>query len=528
VSLTNSAKQSAYVFLGSLISRLLGFVRVILLGTTLGFTRVSDSYSIANNAPNMMYELILGSVIASTMVPLFVQQFKKKDTQADHALTTFAIVVALGLTAVTLIASPLIARLMTALNDSDSATAQNELVLFFLLFFLPQIFFYAITAVMQAYLSARNRFIAAAFAPIINNVLVIGVLLYLSSHSEDFMGPLDTITSQSSTLILAITTTLGVVLIAAVVGIAYLRAGGRFQFGSLRHPNVGLLITRSKWMVAYACANQVALFFVIAMANSFEGGVLMYTTAFLFSQLPHGLLAVTIMTTMIPRIAHTVETNPDSYQDAVVTPATVKLSRSCASAINLVMSSVSALQIAVAVPGLVLLIAYGQIEAEQAEQTGRVLIGFLAFLPIYSLYLYIVRLGNVFNKTKQLFYINVVQNIVNIILAIALHDRFGVVGLSVAFSLSYVIVISLSLRLMKDVLGTGLLERGFTSIVYVVCALSAAIGYVVSISFSSSLTGAIMGLLCAALVQVIGLFFARGSINELMSMVRKTPDISAA
>lgn len=519
MALTNSARQSGYVFLGSLISRLLGFVRVILLGTTLGFTRVSDSYSIANNAPNMMYELILGSVIASTMVPLFVSQYKKKDTLADDALTTFALVVSLGLTGVALLLSPIIAHLMTSLNSSGSADAQKELVLFFLLFFLPQIFFYAATAVMQAYLSARNRFVAAAFAPIVNNVVVIGTLLYLKDQSDELNGPLQTITSQSATRILAISTTLGVILIAAVLLIAYLRAGGRFHAASLKHESISVLVSRSKWMIAYACANQVALFIVIALANSHEGGVLMYSTAFLFSQLAHGLIAVTIMTTMIPRIAHTLETPEDSYRDVIVTPDTVDVSRKSATGLFIIMSSISALQIAVGVPMMVLLTAYGQITSSQAEQTGRVLIAFMTFLPIYSVYLFIVRMGNAFNKTRELFAINVVQNILNIVVGIFFHNHFGVVGLAFAFSLSYFIVIPLSLKLISSTTGSPLLDIRLASFIFVTTAVSAALGYWVSISLSNIVLATVVaGCVCVA-VQACGAIFIRKELHSLSRLL---------
>ena len=77
MALSPSARNSLFVFSGTLTSRILGFLRVILIGTTLGYTRLSDSYSLANETPNMMYELILGSLIASTMVPFAVCAYRK-------------------------------------------------------------------------------------------------------------------------------------------------------------------------------------------------------------------------------------------------------------------------------------------------------------------------------------------------------------------------------------------------------------------------------------------------------------------
>lgn len=221
MALSNSARQSLYVFSGTLSSRILGFVRVALIGTTLGLTRLNDSYSLANETPNMMYELILGSLIASTMVPFFVQQYKRKDRDADNALMSFIIVSAAILSLVTLALSPLIAKLMTILNPTNSAHAQQELVVFFLLFFLPQIFFYALTYAMQAFLSARSRFVAAAFAPVVNNIIAIATLLYVRSHAHELGGSLSELRSSHVVLILALGTSAGVIAMTVIVSVAY-------------------------------------------------------------------------------------------------------------------------------------------------------------------------------------------------------------------------------------------------------------------------------------------------------------------
>ncbi len=518
MSLTNSAKQSSYVFLGTLSSRILGFIRVILLATTLGFTRLSDSYSLANNTPNMMFELILGSVIASTMVPFFVAQLKKKDDQADAALITFATLTALVLTVITLLLSPLIAKLMTIMNNDSSAEAQSQLVLFFLLFFLPQIFFYALTAVMQAYLSARKRFVAAAFAPIANNVIVISTLLYLKTKTSDFQGPLNSLTSKNSIWILATATTLGVVAVTFIVSIAFLRAGGKLKFVSIRHPNVKLLLSRSKWMVAYAVANQISLFIVVTLANSTEGGVLMYTTAFLFSQLPHGLLAVTLMTTLIPRIAYSVEHPEEGYEEFKITQDTIEKSNSASTALFVLMSIVSSLLIAVAVPALVILTAYGQVSAEQSEKTAHVLIAFTAFLPMYSLYLFIVRLGNVFHKTKELFLINIAQNVLNVVLAIALLNIFGTLGLAIAFSVSYFLIIPFSLRLCKKVMNSSLLNKKIVSNAFIFCAIAALVGYMASSQISNTYLAVAFGAFVCLSIQLVGGILIKEDLKQLSKL----------
>lgn len=528
MKLSFSARQSLFVFSGTLSSRILGFVRVILLGTTLGYSRLADSYNLANETPNMMFELILGSLIASTMVPFFVQQYKRKDREADNALMSFVMVSAALLAVGTLILSPFLAKIMTLLNSSSSANAQRTLVTFFLLFFLPQIFFYAMTSAMQAFLAARNRFVAAAFAPVINNVVVISTLLYIRSRSYNVDAPLSQIQSSNLALILAIGTTAGVVLVSMIVGAVYLNAGGQFKIVSLKNKHVYSLISRSKWMVAYAVVNQLALFTIIAFANAYPGGVAMYLVAWAFFQLPHGLIANSIMTTMIPRITHTLETSTDDPDDIVVTPETSTITRQTATGLTVMMSIISALGIAIAVPAMVLLVAHGNISSAEAEQTGRVLVGFLAFLPAFSLYLFIVRLANVLNKTRTIFYINVAQNILNVVFALAFRNTFSIVGLSFAFSLSYLAVIGFSLRVANTELSTKILEYKTTAITIVSCAIGALLGYVVSTRVDSAILAVIAGASICLFVQLIGAFFARKELKTLLSLVYDKPETSNA
>lgn len=521
MALSTSAKHSLIVFSGTLGSRVLGFIRVILIGTTLGYTRLSDSYSLANETPNMMYELILGSLIASTMVPFFVQQYKRKDRDADNALMSFVVMSAGALTLISLALSPLIASFMTALNSSSSASAQKSLVQFFLLFFLPQIFFYAITAAMQAYLAARSRFTAAAFAPIINNVVVIATLLYVRSRSSELDAPLNKISSLPVVLILAMGTTLGVILITLVIIVSYIRAGGKLKLVSPRDENVRALIGRSKWMVAYAVANQIALFTIIAFANSYRGGVAMYLVAWSFFQLPHGLIANSITTTMIPRITHTLVEDKKDINIISSTKDSATITQQTATGLTILMSCVSALGIAMSVPALTLLISHGNISVDQGEHTARVLIGFLSFLPAFSLYLFCVRLSNSFNKTKIVFYINVVQNLCNVILAIIFRNHFTTVGLAFAFSLSYLIVIPLSIRVTNKNLGGSLLDPLPTIVMIAASILAAAIGYNVSINLQNNYLALMSSIGICLFILFIGAFFSRDALKDLTRLVFK-------
>ena len=394
------------------------------------------------------------------------------------------------------------------------------------MFFLPQIFFYAMTSAMQAYLNARARFVAAAYVPIVNNIVVIAVLVYIRTRINEFDVPLDKIKSLELTLILSIGTTLGVALITGFLALAYINAGGSFKFTSMRHNNVRSLITRSKWMVAYAGANQITLFIIIAFANSIKGGVLMYLVAWSFFQLPHGLIANSIMTTMIPRITHTLEVAKDNINKIKMGSETALLTRQVATGLIVLMSAFSALTIAVASPALVLLISHGEISVEQGEHTARVLIGFISFLPAFSLYLFGVRLANSLNITRTAFFINVAQNSLNIILAFFLKENFTTVGLAVGFSASYFIVLPISIYVNSKYLGEPLLQKSTSLIMSFASAVAAGAGYYASISTENLYLGVLSGAITCLIFLGIGALFARRQLTELKELIftRKVED----
>ena len=519
MAFSKSAKQSIYVFGGTLTSRILGFIRLVLIGTTLGYTRLADSYSLANETPNMMYELILGSLIAATMLPFFVEQYKQKDKQADQALMTFVFSSALVLTLLTLVLAPFLAGLMTSLNTSSTANAQQNLVIYFLMFFLPQIFFYAMTSAMQAYLNARSRFIAAAFVPIVNNFVVIAVLLYIRTRINDFDVPLSKIKSLDLTLILSLGTTVGVALITVLLSFAYRNAGGSFKLISIRHPSVRALVGRSKWMFGSAVVNQISLFIIIAFANSIKGGVVMYLVAWSFFQLPHGLIANSIMTTMLPRITHTLNVAKNNINEIQMGEETPILTRQVATGLIVLMSGFSALTISVATPALVLLISHGEISSSQGEHTARVLIAFISFLPAFSLYLFGVRLANSFNITKTAFFINVVQNTLNVVMAYVLKSSFTTVGLAFAFSASYFLVLPISIYVNSKHLGAPMIERSTAMTMGITSLIAATAGYFASISVDNRFLGVVLGATVCLIILGIGALMIKNQLLRLKELV---------
>src|SRR5919204_6108262 len=162
--------SSRAMAVASLTGRITGFIRNILIVAALGTGLVGDAYNGANSFPNMVYELLLGGVMTSIMVPLLV---RAQERDADHGVgyaQRLLSIAAAGLGAATILAvaaSPLIAAAFV------SNHAQRGLTAIFAALLLPQIFFYALTGMFIAVLNVRHVYAPGAWAPVVNNVIVI-------------------------------------------------------------------------------------------------------------------------------------------------------------------------------------------------------------------------------------------------------------------------------------------------------------------------------------------------------------------
>lgn len=230
----STARSSAIMAAGTLVSRILGFVRTALLAVAIGSTAVvADIFETANTIPNIIYMLLAGGVFNVVLVPQLIKAAKKPDQGADYTsrlITLAVIVMAVATLVITVAAAPIIQSL-------TSGWSEPKLVLgtAFALWTLPQIFFYGLYAVIGQVLNANGRFGAYMWAPVANNVVAILVIsLYLVLFGSFTAGE-DQLTQWSTgqTVLLAGGHTLGIVVQALVlfVPLSRLGLGLRPKFG---------------------------------------------------------------------------------------------------------------------------------------------------------------------------------------------------------------------------------------------------------------------------------------------------------
>jgi putative peptidoglycan lipid II flippase len=443
---TALVRSSAVVAVGTALSRVTGFVRIAAIAYALGATTLAGTYSYANEAPNIVYELLLGGVLTATLVPLFVKHFESRDDDAASAICTVALLALAAVTVVGVVAAPWIVDLYTLNVHGAGLAAQQELATSLLRLFMPQMLFYGIVALATAMLNARRRFLAAAFAPVLNNLVVIAVFLTLPRIADGSLTVRSVLADDALVLLIGLGTTAGVVVMALALLPAVARLHAHLRFlPAWRHPAVATMLRLSGWTVGYVIANQLALLVVTVLGNGTDGGPFIYISAYAFFQLPHGLFAVSLMTTFTPEMA-----SAAAREDLGALRA--QLSRGMRLAAVVIVPA-AALYMGLARPIIVALLQRGAFSAADASAVADTLVAFSVGLLPFSIYLFAMRAFYAQHDTFTPFWINCGENAVNIALAFPLYAWLGIPGLALSFALAYYAGAALTLAVLRRRLG---------------------------------------------------------------------------
>ena len=201
------ARSSATMAVGTIISRVTGLIRGLLLVAVLGTALLGDTYNVANTMPNILYNLVIGGALTAVFVPQMVRAIRQPDGGSAFIsrLLTATCVVLGTLTVVSVIAAPLLVRLFA---DSYVGRPEFNLTVLFMRYCLPQIFFMGLFALLGQVANAKGKFGPMMWAPVANNIIVIAVFAYFLHISKGWNA--STISNSQAT-ILGIGTTLGFV-----------------------------------------------------------------------------------------------------------------------------------------------------------------------------------------------------------------------------------------------------------------------------------------------------------------------------
>lgn len=459
-SASRMARANLAVATGTLLSRVTGLARTVLLFATLA-PSLRDAFVLANNTPNIIYELILGGVLTATLVPLFTEFVTTDDDESTSAVVSAAVTALVALTVFALVVSPLLMLLYGTNTPSDVSRDRFLAVgIRLAILFAPQIFFYGLMAIGSALLNSRRRYFAAAWAPVLNNLIVIAILFLVARIGQrPSLGELAG--RPSLLLLLGLGTTAGIVTMAVALFPALRRAGVPLHWNlQLGHPAVRRAMVLSGWTIGYVVVNQVAGQVINILTKPGSGGTSNYQLAYQFFQLPHGLLAVSLMTTYQPELSRAFAKRDegafaDRLQESLRLLAAVMLP---AVLLYIVVPLSTIIPAAHHDPNLNLFAIAGRsLRLGDAAEIARILAAFSAGLLGFSLYLFILRAFYARGDTRTPFYLNVVENTINVILAVLFVGRWGIVGLALSYAVAYSIASILAFsQLLDRIPGFGL------------------------------------------------------------------------
>ncbi len=458
-------RSNLVVAVGTALSRVSGLLRVIVFGYVIGQSALADAYKLSNETPNIIYDLLLGGVLSATLVPLFsslmvstehaaeTPSSDESDTGADtdaegrratNAVITVAVTLMMALTVVAVLAAPLIFRIYS-LDTAPGLDVElyRNVGTTLTRIFLIQILFYGLSGVANAFLNSRRRFFAAAWSPVLPNLIIILTLLSLPDAGPEGWTLSDVVSDSRLRLTLGLGATLGIAAMAVVLLPAMVAAGLRFRpTFEWRHPAVRKLLVLSGWTIGFVIANQVALIVVRNLAQGLgEGIASSYFDAFTWFVLPHGLLAVSIATTFQPEMARA---------------ASAKDRSGFIRYASLGVRSIAALTIPAAAGLLVLsqpiigLMQRGQFDAVDTHNTARALAGLALGLVGFSIYLFTLRGFYAHQDTRTPFILNVGENILNIVLAFVFIEWWGLFGLGLAYAVAYLAAAAGALLVLRN------------------------------------------------------------------------------
>jgi putative peptidoglycan lipid II flippase len=447
------ARATAVMSVGTVLSRATGLLRIFAIAAALGVVesgRLTDTYNLANTAPNIIYELILGGVLTSVFVPVFVDLVEKEGRQraweVASAIINVSLVVLTAIATIGIAAAPLIAKFYTLNVGGQEAVRQQEVMTFMLRLFIPQVIFYGLVALTGGLLNSHKKFGAPMYTPVLNNIAVIAV--FWAFHEAYGAVSLDTISTRQL-LVIGLGTTLGVV-VNALAQIPFLRGLGRYKPSfSVRHPSVRELARLSVFVLGYVVVNQMGYLVVQVLAAGNTGGYTAYTWAFTFFLLPHGLFAVSVFTALLPSMSeHASNQRWDSYRE--------QLSIGMRATFLLILPAAIG-YLVLGEPIIRVMLEHGVMQRQSSELVAGVLRLFVLGLVPFSLFQLFLRAFYALHDTKTPFLINCSSVAVNTALNIPLYYSFGVKGLAIGHSTAYTFGVLLEGRaLSKRISGIGL------------------------------------------------------------------------
>lgn len=496
-------RSGAVMALATIFSRITGFLRTAVIVAALGIGLLPNAYNTANTVPNVVYDLLLGGILTSVIVPLIVRARERDPRYGEQYLQrlfTLAVLFLGGLTVIAVLLAPV---LIDIYGGGSFTGDQRTLAVTFARFFLPQIFFYGVGAFAGAILNTRGRFGAPMWAPVLNNLLLIAVGIAFMLVTTGKVEPGEITTAQLN--LLALGTTGGIVLQTVALWPSLRGAGFRwrprldFQRGEISQ--IGRM---AGWTLVYVIATQIGFAVTTALSNSAavrgveEGigdgyGFTAYFNAYQLFQLPYAIVAVSVITALLPRMSeHAAEGRRELVRDDF--SSGLRLS-------SVIMLPAAALMLVLAPEIATVLFAHGKTTLSDALVIGNIMQMFAIALVPFSAYQLMLRVFYAFGDTRTPAFIGMVTVSANVAMAFTVFHLVPtkqiVIGIAFGFAVANLVGTIVCWSVLRWRLGG--MDGGRIAVAHVKLALAAvptaAFAYAVHVGFDRWVgTGAVPAL----------------------------------
>ena len=301
----NVARASGIMLAGTMVSRLLGFVRAALLIALIGSIGANDAFQAANSLPNIIYNLL---ALSAVLVPQIVRALQRKNSDEfiNRLLTLFTTGLLL-LTLVCVALAPVFVTLFAAKLDPG----WKQLAITFSYWSLPQVFFYGLYSLWGQFLNAKGSFGPYMWAPVVNNVVgIAGIFIFwrVLGTETDWAGDPSVWTGEPVVLLAGIST-LGIVVQALILLIPLRRTGFKMRpVWGIRGHGLGEVSRTAIWAFSALCVAQLgflAISNIAAAANGYASKhqvtiatTTAYNTAFTVYMIPQSMIVTSVVTAM--------------------------------------------------------------------------------------------------------------------------------------------------------------------------------------------------------------------------------------
>ncbi|PTL36526.1 murein biosynthesis integral membrane protein MurJ [Candidatus Methylomirabilis limnetica] len=421
----------------TLLSRILGFVRDLIIARTFGAGTATDAFFAAFRLPNMLRELLGEGALSAAFIPVFTEAFTKRGRESAWRLAwTILTLLALLLVLISIagiLLAPWLVRLIAP--GFQSIPEKLHLAIYLTRLMFPYILFIGVAALFMGILNSQGHFATPALSPSILNIAMIGCALFLTPYVDP---PI---------MALAIGVLIGGVgQLLVQIPVVWRRGMGAHRGFDLSDPAVGRITRLMTPGVAGLAVTQVNVFVGTLLASLMgEGGISILYYAFRLIQLPIGVFGVAIATAAFPAMARQAASRSLGEVGATV-----------AYAIRLVLFVTLPAMVGLMVfriPIVQLLFERGAFDRTVTLATAEVVLFYAFGLGAYVSNRILVPAFYSLQDTATPVKIGMVAVMVNIASSLLLMRPMGLVGLALATSLSSFVNLGLLLIVLRRRLG---------------------------------------------------------------------------